>query len=317
MFVASTPMPRERRYWTYGPVDRPLLRLRAAVDEHRERRRAVALRPVQPGRDLPAVEARVADELGLAQVAARRQPAARISVTGSASPVAVSTTNTSAGPRRLVPDEREPRAVAGERQSRSRASAAVPGGSFGAGSSAPRTRSRTWSRPQPSTFSIHASTRPSAEPASSSMSRVRRLDPLARARGERVERERRELAPLVRQEVEAGAVRHPRAGQELRLALVRRRLDRVAGRDVEDQDRDVGVRAERRSGAASTRRARSSPANVVHPLAEEVARLGLALAPDVQPRRRSACAGCPRTRSSCRRAPTAPPRARAAPARGR
>ena len=48
---------------------------------------------------------------------------------------------------------------------------AVPGGSAGAGRSTPRTRSRTRTCDQPSSFSTQASTRPSAEPATSSTSR--------------------------------------------------------------------------------------------------------------------------------------------------
>ena len=98
-------------------------------------------------------------------------------------------------------------------------------------------------------------------------------------RVERLEGESHELASLVHQQMEAGAVGCPRAGQELHLALVRRQLGRVARRDVDEIERHVAVRAELerdqlRAVGGERRRER------VHPFAEDIARLVVAVAPD-------------------------------------
>ena len=156
----------------------------------------------------------------------------------------------------------------------------MPGGSFGSGQVGAALEIADVHLP-PAVDVLHPREHPPVRRAGELVDVVLgRLDPLARVRGERVEREAGELAPLVRQEVEAGAVRPPGPGQELRVALVRRRLDRVAGRDVDDPDRDVGVRAEL-DGEELRPVGREAHRERVHPLAEEVARLGLALAPDV------------------------------------
>ena len=163
-------MPRLEQVLEDGPVHRLLLRLGPAVDRDDERCRAASVGAVQPGRDLAPVEARIADELRLAQLE-RREPGGPalgdgLRVTGlGLDDVDLGRTGG------LVPGKGEPRAVPGEREARPEhrrgalAEASAPAGRL------PRSTSRTRTRAQPSSFSIQASTRPSAEPASSSMSR--------------------------------------------------------------------------------------------------------------------------------------------------
>ena len=106
-----------------------------------------------------------------------------------------------------------------------------------------------------------------------------RRNPFARAGLEGLKGEPGELAALVGDDVEAGAVALPRPREVLRLHVVRRRLGRIARFDVDHPYRRVAVRPELdREKPRAVRR--EADGERVLALAEEVARLGVAFSPD-------------------------------------
>src|SRR5581483_10913124 len=179
---------------------------------------AVTVGPVQPGRDLASVEARVADELGRPQLERRETGGAAL---GGRQGVARRRVDDEdlGGPRRLVPDDREPRTVLREREARSEDGDGTlrepRRGEIGALLDVAHVQlgpAVVVLDPRDDTAVVGAGDLFDVA--------VRRGDPFPRAAAEAVKGEAGELAALVAQEIEARAVLRPRAGRERHLALV-------------------------------------------------------------------------------------------------
>ena len=176
MFVASTAMPRESKVLVERLVERLLLRLGP--------RRESTGRPApcrRPRGDRARPESHARPKLGIAHRARRRRdrlrtsPPMRLSVTGLASPVAVSTTQASAG-RRGVERIRaacEPSGTSARAALHRSGAGREPGGQVRLRKIAPGLEvTKTQAVVKPLSFTSQASTRPSVDAVTSSTSCV-------------------------------------------------------------------------------------------------------------------------------------------------
>ena len=223
-------------------VERLLLRLGPAVNRQDDRHLAVGLGAIEPGRNLTPVEAGIAHELDVDEVVfvqpAHAAVGDRVGLAGGGlddpglGRPSRSRENQSCV--RAVWRQRERRLCTG--QVRARTGRQVRLRKIAPGLEVTKTQAVV-------AVVVH-------EPGEySSIGRrgdvidvVRRLfDPFVAVRCEVVERKPAELAPRVREHVEAGAVRCPRAGKEDRVVIVRRQLARFPGLEVDQVNRGVAV----------------------------------------------------------------------------